>query len=156
MWLNLGQLTSITPLDMTEMVLELLPSMVSMRIFLYRALIHFPAWAEFPIFTMFHSDCLILRPSLTKCHYFMHDILQKLGHLQFPFKSYIPEWEFTSMASITIAETPTKILIFTCSKLFIGVVKINLFNIFDQFKSDCAWPMWNTAVLTDGYGCCQH
>ena len=37
---------------MIEMVLGLLPSAVSMRISLYRALIHFPELAEFPILTM--------------------------------------------------------------------------------------------------------
>ena len=81
---KIEKLTSITPFDMIEMVFGVLPSTVSIRIFLYRALIHFPACAEFPIFTMFHSACFILRPSLTtndvllrhKTHLFTHNFHQ--------------------------------------------------------------------------------
>ena len=67
---SMVKLTSITPSDMIEIVFGLLASTVSMWIFLQRALIHFPACAEFPILTMFHSACLMFRPSLTEYVYF--------------------------------------------------------------------------------------
>ena len=122
---------------MIEIVLGLLLSMVSMRIFLYRAFIHFPACAEFPIFTMFHSACFILRQSLTEYHNFIHDTLQNF--FTHNFRSNRIHQNENSLRRLRLLKLKfrQKSAFLLFSKLFSGVIEINLVNIADQFISDC-------------------
>ena len=68
----------------------------------------------------------------------MHDILQKTWSLTISVQVVYTRMRIHIDGFDYYSGNSDKDSHFTCSKLFIGVVKINLFNIFDQFKSDCA------------------